>query len=221
MRITSGLSILQDKAFIPVIGPGIAQYAIRVATAGDLGEPRLVLLGRVVADALDIAHHREAERIGVEAAEARIVEPGLEHDARMRMQEFEHRAFGDQPAIVHLVHDLVMHEGRATFVHHLQLLLRIEVLRDIAHDADQLALPIGEPRRPFLDEIEDVFLGQAELAAQRLALGLFVLVEFVVLIRVRNGAPQIVVGLFLIGAAVLGALPFLGEVRLRAMRRSG
>ena len=80
------------------------------------------------------------------------------------MQEFEHRAFGDQPLVVQPVHDLVMAVGGAALVHHLGLLLRIEVLRDAADDAEDLALPLMQARRPLFDEIEDVFLGQASSA---------------------------------------------------------
>jgi len=83
----------------------------------------------------------------------------------MRMQEFEHRPIIDQAPVVQPVHDLVMREGGAALVHDLGLLLGIEVLRDVAHDADQLALPALELGRALLDEVEKILLGQAELAA--------------------------------------------------------
>ena len=60
------------------------------------------------------------------------------------------------------VHDAVMHVGRAALVHHLGLALRIEILRDVAHDAQHLALPGLQPRRGLLHEIQDVFLRQPE-----------------------------------------------------------
>ena len=51
-------------------------------------------------DALDVLHHREAERIGIEAREALIVEVGLEHDVGVRLQELEEIAVGDPALLV-------------------------------------------------------------------------------------------------------------------------
>ena len=53
----------------------------------------------------------------------------------------------------------MMPKRRPSLVHDLSLALRIEVLRDLAHDAGQFALPGFELRRVFLDEIQQVFLG--------------------------------------------------------------
>src|SRR6185437_15617492 len=109
-------------------------------------------------------------------------------------------------------------EGCATFVHQLQLLLRIEILRDMANDAHQLALPVFETRRPLLDEIEQIFLGQAELSRDVLLVPLGSTGILPLLFEGRNSAPQIVVGRLVIGAALLGPTPLLGEVRSRAVR---
>ena len=57
------------------------------------------------------------------------------------------RAIVDLALFVQLVEDRVVPEGRPAFVHHLRLALRIEVLRDLADDADDLALPRLEQRR--------------------------------------------------------------------------
>ena len=50
------------------------------------------------------------------------------------MNEFQQSAVVDQPAFVQPMHDLVMDEGGAALVHQLGLPLRIEILREIAHD---------------------------------------------------------------------------------------
>ena len=90
--------------------------------------------------------------------------------------------------LVQPVHDAVMHVGRGALVHHLGLALRIEILRDVPHDPQQLALPGLQPRRGLFQEIQHVFLRQAEQAAapfdaqHRRALGR----------PGRHGAPQIV-----------------------------
>ena len=48
--------------------------------------------------------------------------------------------------------------GGAAFVHYLGLHLRIEILRQVAHDAQHLALPGRQAGGVFLDEIQQVFL---------------------------------------------------------------
>src|SRR5258707_1164739 len=83
------------------------------------------------AHALDVVHHRKAQRIRIDAGIALIVVVGLEHDAGMGVQELQHGAVGQQALVVQAVHDLVMDEGRATFVDHLGLFLRIVILRDV------------------------------------------------------------------------------------------
>src|SRR6266446_8223001 len=206
-----GAQILQHEALVAVIRPGMAQGAIGVAVAGDVGEPLAILIARLEADALDVAHHGEAQGIGVDAVVARVVEIGLEDDAGVRMQRLEEGAVVDQALLVQAGHDLVMHEGRAALVHEPRLLLRVEVLRDVADDAHQLALPRLEPRRPLLEEIEDVLLGEAELAPDLRALlrpGADILLA---LLADEGGAPDVVVVLLEITAAILLALPLLLE----------
>ena len=63
-----------------------------------------------------------------------------------------------RPLLVQPVEDRVVPERRPALVHHLGLRLRIEILRELAHDAHELALPRLELRRVLLDEIEDVLL---------------------------------------------------------------
>ncbi len=65
-----------------------------------------------------------------------------------------------------------MPERRPALVHDLGLGLRIEVLRELAHDANELPLPRLELRRILLDEIEDVLLRVGREHAARLRLGL-------------------------------------------------
>ena len=77
--------MLKDEALIAVIRPGMAQHAKAVSRAGNFGKPLPILPGRLLADAIDVAHHREAERIRVQAAKPRVIEIRLKHDARMRM----------------------------------------------------------------------------------------------------------------------------------------
>jgi hypothetical protein len=52
----------------------------------------------------------------------------------------------------------VVPERGPAFVHHLRLALRVEVLRHLAHDAHDLALPGLQQRRVFFDEVQQVFL---------------------------------------------------------------
>ena len=59
------------------------------------GKPLAVLVVGLGDDALDVLHHRKAERIGIEAREALIVEIRLEHHIGVRLQEFEEIAVGD------------------------------------------------------------------------------------------------------------------------------
>ena len=156
---------LADEAFVAVIGPDVAQHRHRVAGAGDIGKPFAILVVGIGDDALDVLHHRKAERIGIEARKARIVEVGLEHHIGVRLQEFQEIAVGDPALFVQPGHDAVMHVGRRALVHHLGLALRIEILRDVAHDPQQLALPGLQPRRGLFQEIQQVFLRQAEQLA--------------------------------------------------------
>jgi hypothetical protein len=52
----------------------------------------------------------------------------------------------------------VVPEGGPALVHHLGLALRVEVLRHLAHDAHDLALPGLQQRRVLLDEVQQVLL---------------------------------------------------------------
>ncbi len=51
-----------------------------------------------------------------------------------------------------------MPEGRPALVHDLRLFLRIKILADFTHDAQNFALPRLEQRSVFLHKIEQVFL---------------------------------------------------------------
>src|SRR5690606_11400821 len=108
--------------------------------------------------ARDIAHHCETEGIRIDTREAWIVETRLEDDAGMQMQELQHLSLTEAPLGVQAAHDLVMTPAGAALVHHLGLLLRLEIGGDRADDADQFALPVGQGGRMLLDEIKDVLL---------------------------------------------------------------
>src|SRR5579884_1719351 len=110
-----------------------------------------------------------------------------------------------------------MNEGGTTFVHHLGLLLRIEILCDQADDADQLPLPILKLWGALLDQVEKVFLGKAELPLDFLEPGLLRIGIFPAPVEAGNGAPQIVVGGLLMGPPLLAAAPLFGKARLRAV----
>ena len=88
MKVADDLrrEVLPHETLVAEIGPRALERLDRLAIARDLGEPLAVLLGRLGADALDVAHHGEAERVGIDAGEARIVEVRLEDHARMQMQ---------------------------------------------------------------------------------------------------------------------------------------
>src|SRR6516162_11003105 len=55
--------ILQHKAFVAIVCPGVTQHAVTVSLAGYIGKPFPILIGRIFADTIDIAHHCESERI--------------------------------------------------------------------------------------------------------------------------------------------------------------
>src|SRR6516164_3381441 len=110
-----------------------------------------------------------------------------------------------------------MDEGSAALVHHLRLFLRIEVLRNQSNDADELALPILKPWRPFLNQIKQVLLGQPQLSLDLLEPCLRSVGVFFVLSGAGHGAPQIVVSCLGMRSPLLGSAPLLGEVGLGAM----
>ena len=96
-----------------------------------------------------------------------------------------------------------MPEGRPAFVHDLGLALRIEILRDLAHDAGQLALPGLEQGRVFLDEIQQIFLWLGRKGSGRLG-------RIVVQVA-RQGSPQVVDLLLQMDLAIFQAHLLLGE----------
>ena len=102
----------------------------------------------------------------------------------MVLQELHHEAVVDQAFVVEVVEQRVVPEGRPAFVHHLGLALRVEILGDLAHDADHLALPGLQKRRVLLDEVEDVLLRLARIARH----GLFL----VLAADARDGPPEVV-----------------------------
>ena len=74
---------------------------------------------------------REAERVGIDAAVARIVEVRLAASTLVCECRNSRKAPSlIWPLLVQAVHDVVVAEGGAALVHHLGLALRIEILRD-------------------------------------------------------------------------------------------
>ena len=103
-----------------------------------------------------------------------------------------------------------MHVGRSALVHDLGLTLRIKILRDVAHDAQQFALPGLQARRRLFEEIQDIFLRQSEQAAAPLGVQ-----HSRALDRPgRHGPPQIVECALLVQAALSGALFFGAQIEL-------
>ena len=149
--------VLGDERFVLEVAHREIERGLPVG-AGELREPLAILGVRRLADAPQVAEHREPQRVRIEPAVGFRIEPRLRDDVGVALQEFEHEAVVDQPLLVQPIEDRVVPERRPAFVHHLGLGLRIEVLGQLAHDAHQLALPGLELRRVFLDEIEDVFL---------------------------------------------------------------
>ena len=160
-----GAQVLQHEAVVAELRPRRFQRTEPIAVAGKIGEPLTVLRGRLLGDALDVAHHGVTERIRIEAVEVGLIEARLGDDGRMAVQELQHRAFGELAKLVHPVEDFVMHEGGAAFVHQLGLALGVEILRQHTDDAQEFALPVGELGGVLFEKIEQVFLGQAKRRA--------------------------------------------------------
>ena len=89
------------------------------------------------------------------------------HDIGMRLQELEHETVGKQTIGIHRIEQGVMPERRPAFIHDLRLALRVEILRDLAHDAHDLTLPWLEQRRVLLDEVEHILLWLGRKATLR------------------------------------------------------
>src|SRR5690606_13127921 len=92
-----GRQELEDETLVLEVTHGELQ-GLDPRQSRDIGKPAAILLGRVFADAAQIAHHREAERIRIDAAVMRAVESGLKHNAGVRLQEFEHESIGNLAA---------------------------------------------------------------------------------------------------------------------------
>src|ERR1700704_4875598 len=86
----------------------------------------------------------------------------LEHDIRVRLQELQEISVADRALLVETVHDAIVHVGRSALVHDLGLSLGIEILRDVADDAQQLALPGLQAGGGLLEKIQEVVLRQPE-----------------------------------------------------------
>ena len=67
----------------------------------------------------------------------------------MAVEKLHHEPLGHFPLVIQMVEDGVVPECRPAFVHHLRLFLRIEILADLAHDAQDLTLPRLQQRGVF------------------------------------------------------------------------
>src|ERR1700730_15423765 len=105
-----------------------------------------------------------------------------------------------------------MDERGASLVHQLELFLRVEILRDQAHDTNQLPLPILKSRGSLLDQVQQVLLRQAELALDLLETPLRRVGILRALSGAGHGAPQIIVGCFRMRPPLFGPALLLGKV---------
>src|SRR5262249_19623147 len=124
--------------------------------------------------------------------------------------ELEEVAVADAALLMQARHDAIVHVGRGALVHDLGLALRIEVLRDVTHDAQQLALPGLQARRGLLEKVQDVFLRQSEQRAPALHAQL----GGALARSGRDGAPQVVEHALLVAAALALALLLLAQIEL-------
>ena len=95
-----------------------------------------------------------------------------------------------------------MHVGRAAFVHQLGLRLRIEILRDDPHDAQDFPLPRQQARRGLFKEVKDVLLRQLQQGPPPLFGGRVLPRGFLA----RHSAPQVVEHLLVVQAPLAFAL---------------
>ena len=142
--------------------------------ACEVGKPPAILGCGRFANALDVAIHRETERVGIDAAEVRIVETRLREHIRVRMQDLEEEAVGEEAFVKQRLQNRVVPERGPALVHYLRLALRVEVLGQLADDARDLALPWFKQRGVLLEEIEEILLrlGRKAMLFRFRALGL-------------------------------------------------
>ena len=198
--------VLADEALVLEVAHCVIERR-QPRLVGDVREPLAVFVGRVLADALDVGVHREAQRIRVDAAVRGVADRRLVDHVGVRFQPLDHHAVGQEAVVVHGVEKMVVPERGPAFVHHLGLALRVEVLCDLAHDAHDLALPGFEQRRILLDEVEDVFL-----QLRRETFGLGRVVDFLGFLR--QGAPDVVDLRLRMLQPILAAHEFFGEREL-------
>ena len=172
---------LADKALILEVAHGEMQRFQPVGTS-NIREPVLVLFGRRLADALDVLEHGEPQRVGVNPAVPRTVVRRLEHHVRVAVEKLQHKAFGHFPFIIEMVEDGIVPEGGPPLVHHLGLFLRVEILADFTHDAQDLALPRFQQRGVLLHKVQQVLLRFGRVAAGGL--------NRLLLFALRQGTPQ-------------------------------
>src|SRR5882762_1982381 len=153
---------LIEETLIAIICPDVAQYFHCITGSGNIRKPLMVFIVGAGNNALDILHHCKAQRIGVEARKIGMVKIRLKNHVRVRLQEFEKVSVGNSALLVQAGHDTVVNERRGALVHDFDLSLRIKILRQVAHDSQQLSLPGQETRRGLFEKIKQVFLWQLE-----------------------------------------------------------
>lgn len=100
----------------------------------------------------------------------------------MAVEKLQHKALSHFPFIVEMVEDGVVPEGGPPLVHHTGLFLRVEILADFTHDAQDLALPRFEQRGVLLHKVQQVLLRFGRVATSGFNRFFF--------LALRQGAPQ-------------------------------
>ncbi len=132
--------------------------------ASVIGEPLSVLLGRVLADAAQVGKHGKPQRIGVDPRVVATVVGRLIDHVGVAVQHLHHEAIAQLALVIEVIEDGVVPERGPPLVHHLGLLLWIEILADLAHYAHHFPLPGLQQGGILLDEVENVLLGLGGVA---------------------------------------------------------
>ena len=172
-------------------------------SARHVRKPLAVFVGRVLADAANVGEHGKAQRIRIDASKARMRQRWLKNHVGVRTKAFDHESIAQQALVVHRIEQRVVPESRPAFVHDLRLPLRIEVLGNLAHDANDFALPGLQQGRIFLDEVQQIFLGIGGKPNVGFFNQLFS--------RLGQGTPQVIDLLLQVGFALLAPHFFLGQ----------
>src|SRR5690606_22583630 len=101
--------VLQDKTVVAEILHHI-KYLFQPVLADQVGKPGLVLLGRLLTNALEVHENIEAQGIRVESGVELAVVFRLKKHAAMALDKLQHEAVVEVAFLKHLVDDMVMHK---------------------------------------------------------------------------------------------------------------